>query len=179
MTGNALRKFSSPVTREKMTQTLKFDDVTHNNPPNTVEGMKKQKQTRHTPTQTRWRTFRFKRRKEVINNVTLVGEEEENRFSFLPCWMPCRWRNDAFVSSPTDPNTSPALPTFPRPDGCMFHLLRNGWKKKVTFRMYSMFWKTQFSVEKLKCHKQSNNTLRTEDSKCCWYNAKSSGFRIC
>jgi hypothetical protein len=43
MTGNALRKFSSPVTREKMTQTLKFDDVTHNNPPNTVEGMKKQK----------------------------------------------------------------------------------------------------------------------------------------
>ena len=93
----------------------------------------KQKQTRHTPPQTRWRTFRFKRRKEAINNVTLVGEEEENRFSFLPCWMPCRWRNDAFVSSPTGPNTSPALPTFPRPDGCMFHLLRNGWKKKSHF----------------------------------------------
>ena len=53
------------------------------------------------------------------------------------------------------------------------------WVKEKKPLLGCTFWKTQLSVEKLKCHKQSNNTLRTEDSKCCRYNAKSSGFRIC
>ena len=55
------------------------------------------------------------------------GKEERRKRNWrterlLPCWMPCRWRNDAFGSSPTGPDTSPALPAFPRPVVCRFHL---------------------------------------------------------
>jgi hypothetical protein len=72
---------------------------------------------------------------------------------FLPCWMPCRWRNDASVSSPTGPNTSPAPRAFPRPVGCTFHLLPNRKNPlRTCLQLQRNSTKGKSSAQKLKRH---------------------------